>query len=317
MTDELERSYELLTAHPDFIVLRRLPIRSCYHPSDGRQLRVGLVLDTETTGLETTDKVIEIGLLRFEFDEVTGDIYSITDTYSALEDPGMRISPQAMAVHGITDAMVRGKKFDDARVTAMSARVDLVIAHNARFDRPMIEKRYPLFAKVNWACSYLEIDWKGIGYGSSSLEFIAGKSGFFYEAHGAEMDCRALLEILHKSFSPGEKRILPFMKQLVTASRRVEERIWALNAPFDKKDALKQRGYRWNAENPKCWWTSVARTDGRAEKQWLLKNVYDSNSATMRVDMIDALSRYSGRLTDSRTRKVTLDERDAEELTLF
>ncbi len=168
----------------------------------------------------------------------------------------------------------------------------------------MIEKRYPLFALLNWSCSYQEIDWKSIGFGGASLEYLAYRHGFFYDAHGAEMDCRALLEILQTQQPNGQS----YLKTLLTLLGRVQERIWALNAPFDRKDLLKERGYRWNSEDPKAWWVNCARTEARAERRWLLKTVYQAQSANLRIDVIDATSRYSNRLTDSRTRRVTLDE---------
>ena len=188
----------------------------------------------------------------------------------------------------------------------IAADADLVIAHNARFDRPMIEKRYPLFARLNWSCSYQEIDWKSIGYGGSSLEYIAYRHGFFYDAHGAAMDCRLGSLRLLQSSEVAEPAISSCCSS--SACGRAEERIWSLNAPFDRKDLLKERGYRWNSEDPKAWWISCARTEARAERRWLLKTVYEANSANLRIDVIDATARYSNRLTDSRTRRISLDE---------
>jgi DNA polymerase-3 subunit epsilon len=294
----------ILAASPDYRVLRRLQSKEQYNPPEGTPVRIGLILDTETTGLDESDRVIELGMIRFEFCPITGTVFRILDSYSALEDPGIRISESAMAIHGITLPMVLGKRFDDEAVRRVTAGVDLVIAHNARFDRPMIEKRYPIFAQKNWSCSYQEIDWKGNGFGGSSLEYLAYRHGFFYEAHGAEMDCRALLEILQSS-PPGKP---PYLKTLISSLGRVEERIWALNSPFDRKDLLKERGYRWNSEEPKAWWISCNRTEAKAERRWLLKNVYQAASANLRIDVIDSTARYSNRLTDSRTRRVTLDE---------
>ncbi len=188
---DLEKIALALAAHPDYRVLRRLPIRDQYNPPDGTQVRIGLVLDTETTGIDPTDRVLELGLVRFEFDPITGRVYRILGQYAGLEDPGIRISETATAIHGITASMVRGMRFDDEAVKRITAGVDLVIAHNARFDRPMIEKRYALFAKMNWSCSYQEIDWKSVGFVGSSLEYLAYRHGFFYDAHGAEMDCQS------------------------------------------------------------------------------------------------------------------------------
>lgn len=306
-SDELEALAKILSSSPDYRILRRLKVKDGYaEPPANAPRATGIVIDTETTGLEASDAIVEFALVRFEFDPVGGCVYGIKDSYCALEDPGIRISEQSIAVHGITQDMVKGKRLDDSKVFDIIRNASLVIAHNARFDRPMVEKRFPQFAHLNWSCSYQEIDWKAAGFGGASLEHIAYRFGFFYEAHGAEMDCRALVEILNQSVRTitGNTTVI---KQLLSAVNRVDERIWALNAPFDKKDLLKARGYRWNSENPKAWWIGVDRKDAFAERRWLMRNVYQANSATMRIDVIDASSRYSTRLTDSRTRRITDD----------
>ncbi len=60
-------------------------------------------LDCETTGLETdNDRIIEIALVRFTFEE-------ILETYETLIDPQMPIPEASTAIHHITDSMVKGK----------------------------------------------------------------------------------------------------------------------------------------------------------------------------------------------------------------
>ena len=55
-----------------------------------------LVLDSETTGVEEDDKVVEIGW--FEIDEE----FNILNRYESLIDPQRMIAPAASAVHGLT-----------------------------------------------------------------------------------------------------------------------------------------------------------------------------------------------------------------------
>lgn len=60
-------------------------------------------LDCETTGLENDkDRIIEIALVRFTFEEVL-------ETYETLIDPQMPIPEASTAIHHITDSMVKGK----------------------------------------------------------------------------------------------------------------------------------------------------------------------------------------------------------------
>ena len=187
-----------LEAHPDYRVLRRLvPGRVFNTPAPGQKLSKGIVLDTETTGFDVAqDRVIELGMLAFEFDPVTGVVYRVVDVLDELEDPGFAIPPATIAVHHITDEMVKGHRIDDARVAEFLKNVDVVIAHNAAFDRPFVEARLPQFSTVRWACSFADIDWKAQGRGSAKLESLAQAQGWFYDAHRAEMDCHALLAVL-------------------------------------------------------------------------------------------------------------------------
>jgi len=60
-------------------------------------------LDCETTGLDVEqDRIIEIALVRFTFDE-------ILETYETLIDPQMLIPEASTNIHHITDSMVKGK----------------------------------------------------------------------------------------------------------------------------------------------------------------------------------------------------------------
>ncbi|WP_333702537.1 hypothetical protein [Sphingobium yanoikuyae] len=47
----------------------------------------------------------------------------------------------------------------------------------------------------------------------------------------------------------------------------------AIDAPFDAKDRLKSRGYRWDAVF-RFWWKSIGESESDAERAWLLSDVY-------------------------------------------
>ena len=172
------------------------------------------------------------------------------------------------------------------------AGVDLVIAHNARFDRGFMENRLPAFAKLPWACSVAEIDWQAQGRGSAKLEFLAHELGFFYDAHRAEMDCHALLAVLAAPLpNTGETGLA----RLLAAAQATSYRVQATGSPFSSKDALRARGYRWDAER-KVWYTQVGNPAAlEAECEWLKKDVYGGRSARIDVERQTALERFSSR----------------------
>lgn len=283
-----------LAAHNDYRVLRRLgqaPQGSAL--AGDLPVRRAAVIDTETTGTDPLlDKVIELAIVVFEYCPQTGAVGRVLERYDAFEEPGMPIPPEATAIHGITDDMVRGHRLDDAAIGALLKGVGIVIAHNARFDRQMLEPRLPVFATLPWACSWQEVPWHEAGIESSKLEYLAYRSGFFYEGHRAEVDCYALLEVLRKPFGDTG---LPALKVLLESARKPSFRLWATNSAYDTKDVLRKRGFRWDADK-RCWFSEPAARDKvDAEVAWLKQAVFGGKEVVVELDEFDAWSRYSRR----------------------
>jgi DNA polymerase-3 subunit epsilon len=306
-----------LEAHPDYRVLRRLDTARQGPALAGPTVRRAVVVDTETTGTDpAVDKVIELAVVAFEYCHATGTVGRVLGSYDGLEDPGLPIPPSSTAIHGITDAMVAGKKIDDTAVAQLLDGVGIVIAHNAGFDRKFLEPRLPVFASLPWGCSWREIPWSEAGIESSKLEYLAYRSGFFYEGHRAEIDCLALLEVLRRPFvrvsppsadegatphahAPAETTAL---KLLLDSARAPSFRLWAVGSPFESKDTLRKRGYWWDAAK-RCWHRELgAREELDAELAWLREAVFAGKSMTLDLDEFDAKSRYSTR--DGKREKV-------------
>jgi DNA polymerase-3 subunit epsilon len=283
-----------LEQDPDFRVLRRLvPIRDFGPPPAVADTRRLLVLDTETTGLShRTDKIIELAMLVVQVDTGTGMPFGPVEVFEGFEDPGMPIPPVATEVTGIDDAMVRGHRLDDAQVMALVARADLIVAHNAGFDRPFVEARFPGFATKAWACSFADIDWKAAGAGSAKLSALAQDHGWFYDAHRAQVDCHALLQVLAR---PVPKASTSGLAQLIAAAGSPSFKLRATGSPFDSKDVLKARGYRWDAD-AKVWFCTLADAQ-RLEDElvWLKAEVYGQRSARVDIEALDSQVRYSAR----------------------
>ena len=239
----------------DYRFTRPIEVRSSYLiESTNKKMSRAVILDTETMGTDyMQDKVIELGMVAFDYCPHTGIIGDVHGTFNQLEDPRFPIPPESTKIHHITDDMVGGKHINDDEVEAFIASSSIIIARNSKFDRRFVEPRFPIFKTKPWACSFAQIDWGAEGLSSSKLEFLAYRSGFHYEGHRASTDCHALLEVLN--CAPNESGILP-MKQMLDNARLKEYKVSALNAPFESKDLLKARGYRWNADR-KVWNTFI------------------------------------------------------------
>lgn len=297
----LEHLAQRLEQDPDFRVLRRLvpitdfgPLRADADPTSvAVSVRRLLVLDTETTGLShQSDKIIELAMLLVNVDVTTGLPFGPVDIFEGFEDPGMPIPPVAQQVTGISDEMVQGQRLDDRQVEALVATADLIVAHNAGFDRPFVEARFPCFEGKSWACSFMDIDWKAAGAGSSKLSALAQDQGWFYDAHRAQVDCHALLQVLTR---PVGQSATTGLSQLIAAADGPSFKIRATGSPFESKDKLKSRGYHWDAE-ARVWYCTVPTQELLdAELEWLKSEVYGRRSARLDIEALDSHVRFSAR----------------------
>ncbi len=292
--DRLEAMAKTLEASGRYRVLRKLDAPRFVTAAPVGQVRQGIILDLETTGLDAkVDEIIEIGMVPFTYD-VGGQIVSVGAPFSRLRQPSKPIPPEITMVTGITNAMVEGDVIDPTEIETFIANAALIIAHNAGFDRRFAERFCPAFANKAWACSYTQIDWKAAGHESGKLAFLAAACGFFYDGHRAHHDCLATLEILA---SPLLGTDGSGFQALLASARKTTVRIWAENSPFDLKDALKARGYRWNSDpgpSPKAWWIDVDEADKDGELSFLQSEIY-RGEVHLPTRRITAFERFSDR----------------------
>jgi DNA polymerase-3 subunit epsilon len=293
MDDGLERMAAALKQTGNYEVLRRFEPPARYAPPDGSALAVGVVVDVETTGRDSqNDHIIQFSAVPFEYAPDSGRIYGVGEPLTYLEDPGVPVPDEITQLTGISTEAVRGQRIDAAEVSALVHPAELIIAHNAQFDRGFLERRLPVFRELPWACTLTEVPWP-IGTGSAKLEFLMYKQcGLFFGAHTAESDCRAVIHLLATPFATGE---LP-MKLLLQAASRSTLRVYAIGAPFDKKDVLKARRYQWSPGDngrPKAWFRDLGEQDGPMEYDWLQANVYNGRGGQWKTETHGAESRFS------------------------
>ena len=285
-----------LEATGDYRIIRRFNPVASYCAQNEATKRIGIFLDTETTGLDVdTDRIIELAMVPFEFD-ASGNIYRLLPGYNGFNDPGMPIPEIARQITGITDEMVQGQSIDIAAVIKLLSGAALVIAHNARFDRPFCEALLDEFRDISWACSIADVNWQEEGIEGVKLEFLAYKFGFFFEGHRATIDCQAGIEILSRPLPQSGERVL---KRLLEHARLAEVRLWAKDAPFEKKDDLKKRGYRWSSGEHgkrKAWYRDLLEDQLEDEMLYLNTHIYSREVAELPMDRITALLRYSSRI---------------------
>lgn len=285
--------------HPDYRVLRRFVPRPEYGIVAER--KVGVFADVESTGLNTDeDKIIQLALVRFEFDRA-GNIGLVGPMYSGYEDPGVELSTEITEITGITDAMVKGKQLDGQKITDILAGADLMIAHNADFDRKMCEKRLVGIDKIAWACSQRDVKWEKFGCRGIKLDYLLMLlCGEFYDAHDALRDCLAGVHVLAtprlklEQLEVERRELSPF-QMLLDSVRQPTLRLYAWDSPYHTKDRLRLRRYRWYPDPVKCWAKDIKPDELEAERTWLLEKVYAGVCDYSDVKKISAYDRYSVR----------------------
>jgi DNA polymerase-3 subunit epsilon len=255
---------------------------------------VGVFLDIEATGLSyEKDKLIELGMVKFEYTE-DGHIFRLLDEFNRYQDPGIPIPELITKLTGITDDTVKDRRINEDEVNSYLNDADIIIAHNAKFDRVFFEITFPNIAAKAWGCSMYDINWANEGISSHKLEYIAYKYNFFFEEHRAVTDCLAGVHILAQKLPISQQ---PVLKQLLTSALAVRFRLWATNTPYESKDLLKARGYRWSMnqnDNQRAWYTEVTEDNIEEEINYLRSEIY-GGPINIPIEVFDTYSRFSNR----------------------
>ena len=220
------------------------------------------IIDVETTGLDpATDAVTEVGVVLLHWTD-DGQWWTST-TFGAFVDPGRDIPLEAQRLTGIRPEMVAGAKDPWPFVRRLIERADYVAAHNAPFDRSFLERVIGPVGRP-WLDTQRHLPWKDIGAPSLGLVTVAATVGRFCHPvqHRAVADCQTVAELIG-----------PRMDALVTRALAPEVEVSAHGAPFDAKDALKARGYDWDAP-ARVWRRVIVAAEFDAEQAWLAAEVY-------------------------------------------
>lgn len=284
----------VLEASGDYRVLRKLQPAASAVPVNGADLRIGLFVDVETTGLDAReDEIIELAMTRFYYSP-DGRVHGVGESFHGFCQPSRPISPEITAITGITNEMVAGHQFDPVAVATFAAPSAFVAAHNASFDRRFLERYSDVFKTKPWACSMTQIDWASEGYEGVKLAYLAMGAGFFYDKHRAVNDCAAAIELLSR---PLPRSGIWGLAALLNEARQPTWRIRAVGAPFDLKDALRARGYRWDDGSsgaPRSWYRDIAEAEKDVELSFLQREIYQ-REIDLHPIKIDAYDRFSER----------------------
>jgi DNA polymerase III subunit epsilon len=272
---------------------------ACTDPVRLAAARTGIILDSETTGLEATDEVVELAMLRFRFDEQ--GILALDEVFNELREPSVPISEEASRVTGITAETVAGKSITDEQIARFLEGAELVIAHNAGFDRPMVERTFPGagFDLIDWHCSLEQVDWKGRGKKGKSLESVVLSEGYVYGSHRADADVIATAFAL---ISTGTETAFA---EMLRRGKTPTIQVVAKDSRFESKDLLQKSGFRWSNDGSealgfRAWHKEIPDTPEETSPLAELlrsRGVY-GKEMSLPARRTTAVNRYSSRKPD-------------------
>ncbi len=284
---ELEACVSKLEASNNFRVLRKVPKPAKAKISKASQFRYAMIIDTETTGLDLReDEVIELGFLLIAYQDA--ESRRIIDFGNEQREPSREIPRIVQELTGITPKMVEGKKLCREKVLAILDLANIVIAHNAAFDRPICERLLPEFAEKPWACSLTEIPWSKYGFESAKLKYLLMDSGYFFEGHRALDDCAALNELLNSRSPHGSS----FFSELMESARQPSYR-FKVRTPYDMRQKMRDLGYRWMRHEDRAggeWQKNISANNFTPEEEKILS--LKKQGASLEYIEQDAFSRY-------------------------
>lgn len=215
------------------------------------------VVDSETTGLP-------IGDFKPQMIEFAGVLYHVETKSEVAMTQCLLYAADNPAAHinGISNAQLEAVSpfADPANETIQKVmrkatqllwnEADYILAHNASFDRQFVDPVFNAKATKPWRCSKNDLKFPKTST-SRRLAHIAVDHGVYpFAAHRALNDCLTLTALL-KELDPAD-----LMAQLTADPGEGAVRYDALGLPFEKKEAAKNLGFRWDADK-KVWWKNL------------------------------------------------------------
>jgi DNA polymerase-3 subunit epsilon len=159
-----------------------------------------IIFDTETTGLDAReDRIIEIGGIELKDHFPTGRTLHLF-----INPDGKKVHPDALAVHGITDAFLVDKPVFANVVEEIRAFFEgaIWIAHNASFDMGFINTEFSRLGippvPADQVLDTLQLARRKNPMGPNSLDALCRRYGIdnsHRQKHGALLDSELLAEV--------------------------------------------------------------------------------------------------------------------------
>lgn len=201
-----------------------------------------LIVDTETTGLEPGHhQCIEVGALLFDVPH-----------RAVLSQVSFLLPCQtndAEAINGIAAAVTRLSQPWPQALAYFQTLVDgadVVLAHNAAFDRQWFGHGHLPSIEKPWLCSMEDLRWpseRNLRATPSVRDLALAYGVPVWAAHRALTDCIYLAQVFERCDD---------LEGLLAAGLEPRQ-LYRAQLPYEERHRARQAGFRWNDPVPKAW----------------------------------------------------------------
>jgi DNA polymerase III subunit epsilon len=198
------------------------------------------IIDTETTGIESSDVVIELGLILFDVKSMSIISQLSTLLPTSKENSGEfknRISKSSL--NTAQEFSFFTSSIEDL-ILKIANNSKFVIAHNAAFDKSFLPE-----IKTPWLCTQNDFRFPRANSQGSLIQLANDYDVPIFGNHRALADCQLISSIFQKHSQEELENLIKFASQpnlLVVAK-----------CSYAQKELAKSLGFKWDRVLPKSW----------------------------------------------------------------
>jgi DNA polymerase-3 subunit epsilon len=201
-----------------------------------------LIVDTETTGLSPAKgRCIEVGAVLFHVPS-RAVLSQLSFLLPCSSNPAERVNGIAAAVTRLDQPREQSL----ACLEAMAAAADVLVAHNAAFDRQWFGREELPSLQRPWLCSMEDIRWPAQRHlrATPSVRDLALAYGVpVWAAHRALTDCIYIAQVFER-----EEQLEALLQQAL-----LPRKLYRARLPYDQRHLAKEAGFRWNEGVQGAW----------------------------------------------------------------
>jgi DNA polymerase-3 subunit epsilon len=215
-----------------------------------------LVVDTETTSLSPSEgKLIEIAVAVYDVDH--GGVLEI---FASLVREAAPPANAAESVNRISIGLLEQApmiEYVQQQIRCLAPNAEIVVAHNAAFDRAWVKDVFPSLYAKRWICTMHDVPWQckpELDTRISLVQLLLAHGLGVAHAHRAAVDVESITRLFNRVAETAPMTGINVRGLLLSALSK-KARLISL-APFDEKDKVRACGFTWNPEK-RVWQKTV------------------------------------------------------------